>query len=118
MTIVFFIPLAIIALWESVVEHGSLKKRYMQSWLAPLSDTEEDSEDVRNPKVYPEDDEELDNGNGHEGLQITRVRFEELTSVFPNAALVGDHNSPLSSIFRFWSLRFVIVTRGGYSQRD
>jgi hypothetical protein len=118
MTVLFFIPLAVIALWESIVEQGALKDRYMQSWLAPVPDCDSDNEETRNPDIGEDEGGEWVDGigvsgtqtdNGGEGLnggdtgvrgggryigeggdtlQISKVKFEDLCSVFPNAALV------------------------------
>lgn len=75
MRVVFFIPLSIIAFFEST--SAEPKNRWMSSFMNG-STVEEDEEDpaVRDPEVGGED--------GENGLKISKVPFEELIKVFPN----------------------------------
>jgi hypothetical protein len=88
MTILFFIPLTVVALWESLVESGSIKNRYMASWLLPAIEEDDDSEEVRNPKME-DGDRAYEDGEHEDGKEISKVSFEELTSVFPNPVMVS-----------------------------
>jgi len=91
MTLLFFIPLTLISLWESLVESGSIKNRYMASWLLPVNDGNDDSDAVRNPKVDREDHVYEDGHNvDGEGLEISKVSFDQLTKVFPNPVMSND----------------------------
>jgi len=65
------------------VENGLGKNKYMATWLSPLDGDEDDSADVRDPKVNDDEQEE-----DERGMQISKVPFDELTKVFPNATLV------------------------------
>jgi len=98
MTFVFFIPLTFIALYESMIEVGASKNKYLRSWLATMEgyEGEEDNAEVRDPKV----DEEYTDGDGtserngrnanERRMEISKVPFDELTSVFPNAGLSSE----------------------------
>ncbi|KAH9002252.1 calcium activated cation channel [Lactarius hatsudake] len=72
MSVLFFIPMTIIALYESF----SPKKRWLDDFIngAPLQD--EDSAVARDPEVGEED--------AQSGLVISRVPFSELIKAFPN----------------------------------
>ena len=83
MTVIFCLPLSVIALWESLVENGLGKNKYVATWMSPLDGDEDDNADVRDPKVNDDEQEEDDRG-----MQISKVPFDELTKVFPNATLV------------------------------
>jgi hypothetical protein len=95
MTILFFIPLTLIALWESLVESGAIKNRYMASWLLPIGEENDDSDTVRNPKMDREDRAYEDGGVGENGdergeeLEISKKTFDELTKDFPNPVMVS-----------------------------
>ncbi|PPQ64620.1 hypothetical protein CVT24_008357 [Panaeolus cyanescens] len=73
MSIVFFVPLCIIALCESTFD--SRRHVWMESWFRGDNEGEQDSPASRNPIV---DDPTC------QGLEISRVPFEELIKVFPN----------------------------------
>ncbi|KAH9049645.1 calcium activated cation channel [Lactarius hengduanensis] len=72
MSVLFFIPMAIIALYESF----SPKKRWLDDFIngPPLED--EDSVVARDP--------EAGEGDAQSGLVISRVPFSELIKAFPN----------------------------------
>lgn len=72
MSVLFFIPMTIIALYESF----SPKKRWLDDFIngPPLED--EDSDVARDPDVGGED--------AQSGLVISRVPFSELIKTFPN----------------------------------
>ena len=77
MTIIFAIPLSIIALHEATQE--ARKRSWIENWLLGDEDTEIDSPETRNPEV--------DDPACHE-MQISKVPFEELIKVFPNTEQV------------------------------
>ena len=72
MSVLFFIPMTIIALYESF----SPKQRWLDEFIngAPLED--EDSPLARDPDVGGED--------AASGLVISRIPFSELVKEFPN----------------------------------
>ncbi|KAF9029771.1 Ca2+-permeable cation channel activity protein [Panaeolus papilionaceus] len=74
MSVVFFIPLCVIALCESAFD--SRRHVWMESWFRGDNEGEQDSPTSRNPEV--------DDPACH-GLEISRVPFEELIQVFPNS---------------------------------
>jgi hypothetical protein len=74
MTITFFVPLSIIALYESTM--STRKNGWMANWLRGR--VEEESEEAN---IDPELDGEL---------QITKVPFEQLVKSFPNTQLVSS----------------------------
>jgi hypothetical protein len=73
MTFVFFIPLCVIAVWESQVVHsrGGMLHAYFNE---PIPEDEDDPE-IQNP--------ETDDSDG----KISKVDFEKLISVFPNTTV-------------------------------
>ncbi|WVQ73691.1 hypothetical protein IAR50_003271 [Cryptococcus sp. DSM 104548] len=73
MTIIFAIPLTVIALFESQIAH-SKSRRLRQYFQGPPPDEDDD------PKV---EDPTCDEDEG----EISTVKFDELISVFPNTAL-------------------------------
>ncbi|KAG2013304.1 calcium activated cation channel [Coprinopsis cinerea AmutBmut pab1-1] len=75
MGMLFFIPLTIIAVYESALD--PTKNGWMNNWFRGNDEGADDSPEYRNPTV---DDPAL------EGKQISRVPFEELVKVFPNTA--------------------------------
>lgn len=72
MGIIFFIPLALIAFYESTFDKR--KHTWMETWFRGDDEGSEDSPENRNPEV---------NDPHCEGLQISKVPFEELIKVFP-----------------------------------
>jgi hypothetical protein len=78
MTILFFIPMTGIALYDST----SLRNRWLDDFISgpPLDET--DSSAARDPEVDGEDA-----GNG---LVISKVPFSELVKVFPNTYEVSS----------------------------
>jgi len=70
---IFFIPLSVIALYESTFD--SNKNAWMKNWLRGDNEGEADSLENRDPEV---DDPKCD------GMVISKVPFEELIKVFPN----------------------------------
>ncbi len=75
MTVVFFIPLTGIALWETQIDPHATK--YMRDWFADgVDEGEEDEPSNQNPEV------------DEDGLTISRVPFAELVKHFPNANMV------------------------------
>lgn len=84
MSVIFFIPLSLIALYESQVEHS---RRFLE--LFP----EENLEAEGDPSV---EDPEAEND---EGNQISKVKFAELVGSFPDATL-GDQATIVNEIVR------------------
>ncbi|KAJ7682507.1 calcium activated cation channel [Mycena polygramma] len=74
MGVVFFIPLTLIAFYESVTD-GEEKHAWMKRWLSGNDEGEEDRPEYRDPEV--------DEANGM-GRIISKVPFEELVKEFPN----------------------------------
>ena len=75
MTIIFFVPLTCIAIWESLLENG--KNHFVKDWFAPDNDDEFELQDAKDPEVEEES-----------GARITKVPFNDLVSIFPNAYMV------------------------------
>ena len=71
MSIVFFIPLLVIALIEAHLKFHA--NGFMASWFSRIDEGEEDDPHIQNPSC--EDSEEL---------EITRTSFEDLVDTFPN----------------------------------
>jgi hypothetical protein len=78
MCTIFFVPLAVIAFYESTFD--SRKHAWMKNWLRGNDEGAEDSPENRDPEV---DDNEGD------GLKISKVPFVELTKMFPNMEQVS-----------------------------
>ena len=76
MTSIFFVPLLLIALFESQIAH-SKSQRLRQYFTGPPPDEEND------PKI--EDPACDDDGNG----EISNYKFEELVSAFPKYVFCG-----------------------------
>ncbi|CAA7260062.1 unnamed protein product [Cyclocybe aegerita] len=75
MDTIFFIPLVFIAFFESTFDRR--KHTWMNNWFRGNDEGDEDSPANRNPIV---DDPNC------QGLEITKVSFEELIKVFPNTS--------------------------------
>ncbi|KAJ7180384.1 calcium activated cation channel [Mycena crocata] len=73
MAIVFFVPLTLIALYESVADAN--KNAWMKRWLSGNDEGEDDRPEYRDPDV--------DDGEGR-GRVISKVKFAELVKAFPN----------------------------------
>jgi len=78
MLFIFFIPLTLIALYESARETG--KHRWMKRWLSGNDEGEEDLPENRDPEV----EEGEGSVSGGEGRIISKVKFDELIKAFPN----------------------------------
>ncbi|KAJ3484123.1 hypothetical protein NLI96_g5862 [Meripilus lineatus] len=74
MSTIFFIPLALIALFEAELDPS--KNKWIKDWLTHPDEGSEDSPECQNPEVDGEDAER--------GLRITKVPFHELIKVFPD----------------------------------
>lgn len=70
MSMIFFIPLSIIALWESQIAR-TRSERIRAYFDGPIGEEEED------PKVLDPACDEDDGG------EISKVKFEDLVKVFP-----------------------------------
>lgn len=71
---IFFIPLAVIALYEAELDPS--KNKWVKNWLSHSDQGFEDDPEAQDPEP---DDEDAANG-----LRISRVPFKELISVFPD----------------------------------
>ncbi len=71
MSIIFFIPLAVVALFEAQLNSRAKLKEYFD----PAVQEDEDDEAVRDPMCDEEEEED--------GAQISRVKFDDLVKVFP-----------------------------------
>jgi hypothetical protein len=83
MTVVFFIPLTVIALYESVFRTSD-KNSWMKNLLRGMDEGDPDAPENRDPEIDTDDVAE-----GDEGLVITRHKFSELVKVFPNTEQVS-----------------------------
>lgn len=79
MSTIFFIPLALIALFEAELDPS--KNKWIKDWLTHPDEGSEDSPECQNPEVDGEDAER--------GLRITKVPFHELIKVFPDTTQVS-----------------------------
>lgn len=78
MGIIFFIPLTLIAFCESTFDKR--KHVWMETWFRGDDEGSQESPEDRNPKVTDPN---------CEGLEISKVPFEELIKVFPKTDQVG-----------------------------
>lgn len=69
MSVVFVVPLTLIALFESQISNS--RSRRLRSYFRDIPPEEEGDEKVENPSC------------DNEGGEISRVSFEELIKVFP-----------------------------------
>lgn len=76
MSIVFFVPLSCIALYESSLQKSP--NSWVNNWFMSRDQTDGSSEDPTHQ------DPEVDGDDARNGLQISRVPFAELVKVFPN----------------------------------
>jgi len=72
MTILFFIPMAVIALYETT----SSKNRWLDDLINGMAFDEDDGPAARDPEVDEED--------ARNNVVISRVPFSELVKAFPN----------------------------------
>ncbi|EJD01312.1 calcium activated cation channel [Fomitiporia mediterranea MF3/22] len=79
MSTFFFIPLLVIALWETSLDTST--NRFMKSWFSPADEGEEDDPANQDPEVSEPDD-----------LKICVVPFKELVAKFPDAAVSPETN--------------------------
>ncbi|THV08302.1 calcium activated cation channel [Dendrothele bispora CBS 962.96] len=79
MRIVFFIPLTMIALYESFREE---RAGWVKHWLHGTDQGDDNYEAIRDPEPAEED--------VSSGLKISKVPFTELVKVFPNTAQSGE----------------------------
>lgn len=80
MMIIFFIPLNVIALWETTLSKST--SNLLNGWYSFAQEGEEDNPDIQNPEI---DDEN--------GLTISRVPFSDLVRAFPNTQIVKSSKS-------------------------
>lgn len=79
MSIIFFLPLSVIALFESQIAHP--RSRRIQLYLESDMETDDD------PKTLDPACSDDDEG------EISKVKFEELIKVFPKSVLFRAHVS-------------------------
>jgi len=72
MTTLFFVPMAVIALYETT----SSKNRWLDDFINGTALDEDDSPDARDPDVDEED--------ARNNIVISKVPFSELVKAFPN----------------------------------
>lgn len=77
---VFFIPLALVALFEAELDPS--KNKWVKDWLSHPDEGSEDTPENQDPEVDGEDAER--------GLKISKVPFKELITVFPDTTQVGS----------------------------
>lgn len=75
MSVVFFVPMFFIALYESSIK--SNKNKWLNSWLRGRDQGYDDD-------IPTNRDPETDGQDAANGLQISKVPFKELIEVFPN----------------------------------
>jgi len=80
MTVLFFIPMTVVALYES----SPSKHRWLDSFINGTPMDEDDSPAACNPEVDGED--------ARNGLVISKVPFSELVKVFPNTQQSSEAN--------------------------
>ena len=94
MSVLFFIPLSIIALYEST--RGNAKFKWMNDFMNG-SFEEGDSPAIRDPEV--------DEGDVDEGYAISKVPFSELIKAFPDTQQVSMyHCTDMKEISLIWWL--------------
>jgi hypothetical protein len=76
----FFIPLAMIALYEASFHTENI---WTKNWLQGMDAIEEDSAQIRDPDV-PDDE--------CNGMKISKVPYAELIKVFPDTQQVGRYS--------------------------
>jgi hypothetical protein len=76
MMVLFFIPLALIALFE--VHLDVRRNTFMRQMFTAAQDGEEEDPENRDPEVDHED-----------GLRISKKSFDEIVKAFPNSFLVS-----------------------------
>ena len=89
MTVIFFIPLSMIALYEARRE--AKRGSWLEYWLFGGENGMEDSPQIRNPEI---DDPKCP------GKQISKVPFEELIKVFPNTT---QQVCLMTRDYRYWT---------------
>jgi hypothetical protein len=75
MRTLFFIPLILIALYETYLDPRTNK--YTRAWFEANKEGDEDDPECQNPKV-PQDEQEG---------EISKVPFDQLIKAFPNTAI-------------------------------
>lgn len=78
MSVVFFVPLACIALYESTNQRS--RNNWMNNWL--LNRDQGDSEEITDSPTSR--DPKMDGLDEEHGLEISKVKFKELVKVFPD----------------------------------
>ena len=76
MNVVFFVPLLLIAFWETNLD--PTKNKYIGHWFSTSSDGEIESSVNEDPDVEEPD-----------GCKIAKVPFDDIVKSFPNALIVS-----------------------------
>jgi hypothetical protein len=84
MNVVFFVPLSIIALYE--ISNSS--QSWMVNWLRASDDVDTQDPFTLNPVI--------DGSDAEQGLEITKVTFDELIKRFPDITQVSVFGYSLS----------------------
>jgi len=100
MTVVFFIPLSCIALYESVLQ--SSKSKWMKNWMLYRDQADTEEEATRPANRDPDMDGHCED---EEGLEISKVKFDELVKAFPNT----HQSSEASILSEIKELRSLVV---------
>lgn len=78
MSVIFFVPLTMVAFYETVIKRR--KRDWMTNWL---------HDDSQGDELYSESrDPDVDAVDAAAGLSISKVPFTELIKVFPNTEQV------------------------------
>lgn len=80
MLIVFCLPLAAIAIYETQLDPS--KNRWVHDWLSHPDQGLEDTPEYRDPEVDGED--------AAKGLKISTVPFDDIVKVFPDSTHVSS----------------------------
>lgn len=78
MMTIFFVPIVVVAFFESNLDTS--KNRFMKVWFSAADEGEEDDPNNQDPDVSDTD------GN----LKICKVKFEDLIATFPDATVVSE----------------------------
>ena len=93
MSVLFIIPLTVIALYESTLDGG--QNAWVDNWLRGNDEAGDDSPSYRDPQL----------GDEENGLQISKVPFMELTKVFPNLTQVSAPDAALIVLYLTYILK-------------
>lgn len=116
MSVLFIVPLTIIALYEARLDPS--KNRWVRAWLSDEDQGFFDTPEFRDPDVDAED--------AAKGLRISIVPFDELIKVFPDSIHVRrfilsrahvKYQHRLLFLFIFFLGNVAVVDRGSHPAR-